>query len=183
VRGLDGIGAIVSGELLWEGEAKSITAAATGGKVVSLRYRVTTEFVYVNAGILSSKEEQVPLWAIRDVDVSQSIIQKARGVGDLRIRLEANDYTGKPEFTLENIENPKQLRDLINTHVQKAIDFRRNQFQTVNYSGAAPVHSMSTASAAPSDDPIEKIVKLGALLQAGLLSQDEFDAQKAKLLS
>jgi hypothetical protein len=31
-------------------------------------------------------------------------------------------------------------------------------------------------------DPIEKLTKLAALLKEGLISQEEFDAQKAKLL-
>jgi len=34
-----------------------------------------------------------------------------------------------------------------------------------------------------SEDPIEKLTKLGALLKNGLITQEEFDAQKSKLLS
>ena len=76
---------------------------ATGGRVVKKRYRITREFVFVDEGILGSKEEQIPLWAVRDVDVKQSIIQKTRAVGDVFIRVEANDYTGKKAVTLDKI--------------------------------------------------------------------------------
>jgi hypothetical protein len=40
---------------------------------------------------------------------------------------------------------------------------------------------VSTPSAG-SEDPIEKLTKLGALLKGGLITQEEFDAQKSKLL-
>jgi len=174
----------MSGDLLWEGETKDLTSAATGGKVVKKRYKITTEYIYEDAGILGSREEQIPLWAVRDIDVKQSIIQKARNVGDVVVRVEANDYTGKPIIILESIETPKEVRDLLNSHSKSARDLRLQQQQSVNYVSGAPV--MQTSSPAPSapaaEDPIEKLMKLGELLKAGLLTQEEFDAQKAKLL-
>jgi hypothetical protein len=39
-----------------------------------------------------------------------------------------------------------------------------------------------SASAGGGEDPIEKLTKLGALLKSGLITQEEFDAQKSKLL-
>ena len=41
---------------------------------------------------------------------------------------------------------------------------------------------VSSPAAPAGDDPIEKLTKLGALLQNGLITQEEFDAQKSKLL-
>lgn len=172
----------MSAELLWEGEAKDLTSAATGGKVVKKRYRITTEYIYEDAGILGSKEEQIPLWAVRDIDVKQNIIQKARNVGDVKVRVEPNDYTGKKEMTLESIETPKEVRNLLNEHSRIARDLRLKQQQSVNYVGAAPVLGMQ-ASNQGTEDPIEKLTKLGALLKSGLITQEEFDSQKSKLLS
>ena len=171
----------MSSELLWEGETKDLTSAATGGKVVKKRYRITSEYIYEDAGILGSREEQIPLWAVRDIDVKQSIIQKARNVGDVKVRVEPNEYTGKKEITLESIETPKEVRNLLNDHSRIARELRLKQQQSVNYVGGAPVMGVS-ASAVGGDDPIEKLTKLGALLKGGLISQEEFDAQKMKLL-
>lgn len=171
----------MSSELLWEGETKDLTSAATGGKVVKKRYRITSEYIYEDAGILGSREEQIPLWAVRDIDVKQSIIQKARNVGDVKVRVEPNEYTGKKEITLESIETPKEVRNLLNDHSRIARELRLKQQQSVNYVGGAPVMGVS-ASAVGGDDPIEKLTKLGALLKSGLISQEEFDAQKMKLL-
>ena len=170
----------MSAELLWEGETKDLTSAATGGKIVKKRYRITSEYIYEDAGILGSREEQIPLWAVRDIDVKQSIIQKARNVGDVKVRVEPNDYTGKKEMILESIENPREVRNLLNEHSRTARDLRQKQQQSVNYVGGAPVLGVSASNAA--EDPIEKLTKLGALLKAGLITQEEFNAQKSKLL-
>lgn len=177
-------------ELLWEGEGKDLTSLATGGRVVKKRYRITREFIFVDEGIIGSKEEQIPLWAVRDCDVKQSMLQKTRNVGDVHVRVETNDYTGKKSVTIENIETPKAVRDLLNEHSRLARDLRLRQQQTVNYSGVNPNLGFTPAAAAQSaaqvpqvaEDPIDKLTKLGTLLEKGLLTQEEFDAQKAKLL-
>lgn len=52
----------------------------------------------------------------------------------------------------------------------------------MNYTGAAPVMNVPAPQAQQAEDPIEKLSKLGALLQSGLLTQAEFDDQKRKLL-
>ncbi len=175
---------IEDGEIMseiWSGESKNLTALATGGKLISATYRVTTEYVYLDSGIVSSKGEQIPMWAIRDCDLNASIIQKARGVANLRLICEHNDFTGKKEFVLQDIEGAKELRDLINKHSKEArlAHELQQKTQTVNYSGAVPG---MTPAAAPAEDPMERLEKLGGMLERGLLTKEEFDAQKAKLL-
>ena len=85
---------------------------------------------------------------------------------------------------LENIQSAKDVRDLINEHARLARDTRLRQQQNVTYTGAVPVAGMPPVGQVTPviDDPIEKLTKLGALLQSGLLTQEEFDTQKAKLL-
>ena len=46
----------------------------------------------------------------------------------------------------------------------------------VEYAEAAPV------AAAPAVDVLDELTKLGALKESGVLTQEEFDAQKARLL-
>ena len=172
-------------EVLWAGESKDLTSAATGGRIVKNKYRITREFIFESSGIIGSREEQIPLWAVRDVDLQQSLVQKARAVGNLFIRLEANDYTGKKSILLESIETPREVRDLINEHSRLARELRMRQQQTVNYSGvnpSAPFGGIPTTNQ-KDDDPIEKIAKLGSLLKDGLITQEEFDQQKKRLLS
>jgi hypothetical protein len=44
-------------------------------------------------------------------------------------------------------------------------------------------HLVGATSGVPTQDPLDRIAKLGALRDAGLLTEDEFEAQKAKLLA
>jgi len=49
------------------------------------------------------------------------------------------------------------------------------------YAAAPPVEAQAPA-AAPAQDPYDELMKLKGLLDAGALTQQEFDAQKAKIL-
>jgi hypothetical protein len=167
--------------IIWAGESKSLTSAATGGKVVSAKYKVTEDYIYIDSGFLSTKGEQIPMWAVRDVDVKQSLVQKALGVSDLKVLCEHNDFTGKKEVVLQSIEGARELRDLINTHSKAArVAYETQQkAQVVNYSGTP---ALPQTTSAPAVDPIEQLEKLGALLEKGLVSQEEFEVQKTRLL-
>lgn len=105
---------------VWQGDTKDISSVASGGRLASARYRLTTRMLYFEYGVVSTTSEQVPLWAIRDVDLRQSMTQKLRGVGNVVVHLEHSDYTGRPDVMLENVEQPQQVRDLINQHAQHA---------------------------------------------------------------
>ncbi|MDX8434644.1 SPFH domain-containing protein [Mesorhizobium abyssinicae] len=48
---------------------------------------------------------------------------------------------------------------------------------------AAPASQVQAAPAQPAEDPIQLLEKLGGLLAKGILTQQEFDAKKAELLS
>jgi uncharacterized membrane protein YdbT with pleckstrin-like domain len=166
---------------IWSGVSKSLTNVATGGKISTLKYRITDDLIYVESGVLSSKGEQYPMWAVRDIDFMQSLIQKTRKVSTLRIRFENNDYTGKAEILLEDIEAGRDLVTLISDAAKKArLEHQKlAQTQHINYQGAIPAQ----ANAEPkSDDLMTQLEKLGGLLEKGILSKEEFEAQKKKLL-
>jgi uncharacterized membrane protein YdbT with pleckstrin-like domain len=167
---------------IWSGESKSITNMATGGKISTAKYTINDDYIFVETGVLSSKGEQYPMWAVRDVDFMQSLVQKARKVSTIRIRFEHNDFTGKAELLLEDIEAGRDLvAQIITTSTAARLDFQRlAQTQHINYQGVHPATSESPAPA--EDDVYAKLEKLGALLEKGILTKEEFDAQKAKIL-
>jgi uncharacterized membrane protein YdbT with pleckstrin-like domain len=166
---------------IWSGVSKSLTHVATGGKISALKYRVTEELIYVESGVLSSKGEQYPMWAVRDIDFMQSLIQKTRKVSTLRVRFEMNDYTGKPEILLEDIEAGRELVPLILEAAKKArLEHKRlEQTQHINYQGAIPTQANAESK---TDDLMTQLEKLGGLLEKGILSKEEFEDQKRKLL-
>src|SRR4051812_5738272 len=70
-------------KLLWQGEGKDLTNLATSGQLVRRRYRLTTKTLYFDEGLVTTASQQVPLWAVRDIDVKQYLMQKPRGVADV----------------------------------------------------------------------------------------------------
>lgn len=186
-------------QTIWQGERKTMTSSATGGKVVSARYRITNQKIYFDAGLVSSKSEQVPLWAVRDIDVKQSMTQKARHVGDVIVKVQHSEYTGRPEVKLESIEKPQEVRDLLNQWSEWARHEHLKRQSTVHYQGqapgqlppppgqsAAPASPAPAPEAAPGGDKVDLIAKLrelGELRDAGVLDDAEFAAAKAKLIN
>ena len=172
--------------VLWSGERRDLTAAASRGRIATARYKITEDRLILEAGLLSSSEEYVPMWAVRDLDLKQSVAQRARGVGDVRVRLEHNDYTGKPEVVLESITDPKMVRDMIDRLAHSARDahLSRMQTQTVHHvGGQAPSQEVPQDHAEAMPNLIaDELVKLAQLRDQGILTDEEFAAQKARLL-
>ena len=87
---------------------------------------------------------------------------------------------------LDNIDGPYQVRELLMPLVsearQKKLVERQTQYiHQVNPAAAAPP-AAAAAPAAPVD-VADQLRKLADLRDQGVLTEDEFQAQKAKLLS
>jgi membrane protein YdbS with pleckstrin-like domain len=104
---------------VWEGSSRDMMSAASSGRLTSCRYRLTNKAVYFDEGLLSSNSQQVPLWAVRDVDVKQGMLQKARGVGDVIVHVEHSDYTGRSVVAIKDVEGPLTVRDHLNKYANK----------------------------------------------------------------
>lgn len=104
---------------VWEDSSKDMMSAASSGRLTSCRYRLTNKSIYFDEGLLSSNAQQVPLWAVRDVDVKQGMIQKARGVGDVIVHVEHSDYTGRNVIHIKDVEGPQTVRDQLNKYASK----------------------------------------------------------------
>lgn len=180
---------------VWQGERRNLTHAATSGKMVSAKYRMTEDGLYFEQGLLSSAEEIIPLWAVVDVDVSQSMTQKARGVGNCVVHLDTRGFNyGQSRVVLESVDNPKQVRDTIaryaNARRSEMLEYQHSKEVHKRQAGATAIHMPSggppapEASAAPaaSKSLAEELRELAELRDAGILTEDEFATQKARLL-
>ncbi len=172
-------------ETLWYGERKSVGGAAVG--VSNQRYRITKDKIFVDAGLLSTSSEQVPLWAVRDVDVTQSLLQQGKDIGDVIVHLEHPEFHGKPMVTLDNIEGPHAVRDLVNSLVSEARAKKQmlTQTQYVQHSGGYGTPGMAPQAppaAAPVVDVADQLRKLAELRDMGVLTEEEFTLQKQRLL-
>ena len=168
-------------QTIWEDQSQTLTAAATGGRG-AVKYRLTNLFLYIEKGILRRSAQQVPIADVGDIDVKASMTQKARGLGDLVIRVHRPNGDGV--VTIKAIPRPLDVRRLINDMARPGQAALLRPASTHPYYGRRLAQSVSTAMrAAPAGDPIEQIGKVGVLRDAGIRSDVELTAKRADILS
>ena len=190
---------------LWFGESKSAATSAAG--VSKARYRITRDRVWIESGLLGTRTESVPLWAINDMDVRQAVWQRGNDIGDVVLNLDDPSYGAKADMfnlsgnvegtttgqvVLDNVESPYAVMDILSPLIsearQKKTIERQSQYLHVNpgMAGAAfgaPAPAAPPPAAPPQTDMVEQLRKLGELRDAGILTEEEFAAQKAKVLN
>jgi hypothetical protein len=192
---------------LWFGESKNAATSAAG--VSKARYRITKDRVWIESGLLGTRTESVPLWAIKDMDVRIAAWQQGKDVGDVVLNLEDPSYganqdmfnmsgniegTTTGQVVLDNIEGPYAVLDILSPLISEARSkktierqstYVHNMTPGMPYGapyGAPPPQAAPAAAPPPQPDMVEQLKKLGELRDAGILTEEEFAAQKAKLL-
>lgn len=176
---------------LWSAVGKPLSGFGAG------RYRLDDRYLYFEEGTLRTDSQQVHVAHIIDVDVKQSMTQKARNVFTVLV------HAGGQLVKLEDIEDGRLAQQRINEAAHAARLVQQRNDNTVRYEGthpntapAAQVH-VHTPAAAPAagqgaasgdgggggGDLMEQLTKLAELRSDGLLSETEFVAAKAKLLA
>ena len=192
---------------LWFGESKNAATSAAG--VSKARYRITKDRVWIESGLLGTRTESVPLWAIKDMDVRQAVWQRGKDIGDVILNLEDPtlgadqdmfNMTGNIEGTTSGQDGPRQHREPLpgarhpGAADQRGADQEDHRAAVavrapddaagdgLRHAGAAARADPATPPQAPQLDLVEQLRKLGELRDAGILTDEEFAAQKAKLL-
>lgn len=136
-------------------------------------WAVTNLRVVDESGFFSRYSKESPLDKINNVEYDQTLWGRLFGFGDVDIQTAAE----MGETTYKLIHHPKVLKDTI-THAQE--EYKRNQVSSQATQLAAAI---AKANPAPSQQMIaDELQKLFDLLQKGALTQEEFVAQKSRLL-
>lgn len=166
-------------DAIWEAVGKPVTGIGAG------KYKLTAQYLFFEKGTLRTDSQQVPVSALLDVDVRQSMTQKARGVGTVIVHIQRP--TRVEIVTLEDIPNFREGQRAINETAHAArLVVQRNQ-NTMRYEGIPPMQPGTSAAlpgqAAAPADPIDQLQKLGQLRDSGILTEEEFQAKKSEILS
>jgi uncharacterized membrane protein YdbT with pleckstrin-like domain len=134
-------------------------------------FAVTSERVIHRQGWIAKRSMEIPLEAINDVRFEQGIFDRVVGAGTLLIS-SASEF-GTNSF--DDIRHPEE--------VQKTIYHQGEMNKKRMYQGdpaAAPATTRPGVSAGPS--ATTELERLAKLRSDGVLTEDEFQAQKAKIL-
>lgn len=180
--------------VLWESSSENLASMATGGHVTNASYKLTEDGLYFASGILSTKQEILPLWTVLDVNLTQGPTQRLRKVGDLLLKLDPDGAKiyGHLNPILKSIPDPQTVRSLILRQANEVRNYWNDwrQGRAVEQRRAGAVHinnppqspSEPAAGSEPNDDFMAQLAKLSEMKEAGLLSEEEFTAAKARLL-
>ncbi|MGI9646396.1 MAG: PH domain-containing protein [Ilumatobacteraceae bacterium] len=127
---------------------------------ISTNFVVTDQRVIFRTGVFAKQGIEIPLDRVNTVHFSQGVIERIVGAGDLMI--ESAGAEGQQRFT--DIRSPDKVQRLI--HAQMEL---RNDKRLGGGGGGG-------------DDVASQLEKLEGMLERGTLTQEEFDAQKRKLL-
>lgn len=174
-------------DTIWSAVGKPLTGLGAG------RFKLTAEYLHFEKGTLSTKAQQIRTADIYDVDASQTMAQKARGLGTIKLYAQRGADGGREEVLLEDIPDYRDGVRAINDAAFAAREAHRvrENTQHVNYGGsfaphpgfvAASQHNPLPAAGQPTVDLNAELAKLGELRAQGVLDDEEFTAAKRKLL-
>jgi uncharacterized membrane protein YdbT with pleckstrin-like domain len=141
-------------------------------KWVSTQFVLTGDRVISRRGVLSKSGMEIPLERINTVVFSQRILERLVGAGDIGI--ESASEGGRETFT--DIRRPAQVQREIYVQMENnsGRDYRRM--------GTATADSINAGAAGTAVPVAHQLEKLDELRRNGVLSEAEFQAQKARLL-
>ncbi len=80
-------------------------------------YSMNQDKLIINSGLLHLKEEEILLYRIRDIGVTQSLGERIFGVGTVCVT--SSDST-VPHLDLEHVKNPRKVKEVLSKCVEES---------------------------------------------------------------
>ncbi|MEO7767441.1 MAG: PH domain-containing protein [Ferruginibacter sp.] len=169
-----------------------IWLAGTNGLIITLVIALYPLYEYLNyksnlwcvtnlrvvdeSGFFSRYSKESPLDKINNVEYDQSFWGRIFGFGNVDIQTAAE----MGETTYELIHHPKLLKDTI-THAQE--EYKKGQISNQASELAKAIAAANRPSSPTQQMIADELHKLFELLQRGAITQEEYDAQKRRLMT
>ena len=86
------------------------------------RYALSEDRLFLKRGFLNVHQDEIVLYRVRDLRVSQMLWQRVFGVGTVTV---ISTDKSIPELALKNIRQPNEVKELIHEYVEKMKVARR----------------------------------------------------------
>ena len=136
-------------------------------------FAVTSDRVIHREGFIAKRSMEIPLEAINDVRFDQGVIDRMLGAGTLVIQSASEQ--GRQVF--DNIRDPEGVQRTIYHEGEKN---KQRMYQGREASVPPPPSPAASVPAAPS--VTTELERLAELRAKGVLTEEEFQAQKARIL-
>ena len=86
------------------------------------RYALSEDRLFLKRGFLNVHQDEIVLYRVRDLRVSQTLWQRVFGAGTVTV---ISTDKSIPELALKNIRQPNEVKELIHEYVEKMKIARR----------------------------------------------------------
>ena len=86
------------------------------------RYRLSDDRLFCEKGFFFIMADEVLLYRVRDLQLNMSLGQRIFGVGTICV---VSSDKSVPHLDLQNVKNPREVKELIHQNVEAAKDKRR----------------------------------------------------------
>jgi uncharacterized membrane protein YdbT with pleckstrin-like domain len=131
---------------------------------------VTSDRLIHREGFIAKRSVEIPLEAINDIRFHQGVFERIIGAGDLNIR-SAADATPN---TFSDVRKPED--------VQKTVYHQMELNSQRMYSGLATPGEHDDARPRGAPSSVTELERLADLRSKGILTEEEFQTQKARIL-
>lgn len=137
---------------------------------------LTTDRCIYRSGVFVTSGVEIPLERINTVFFQQTLFERLLGAGDIAI--ESGGETGKEYF--HDIRNPPEVQHHIYTQME---DNENRKYDRIGKEAAEGARAHAAGTTTGPLTVAEQLEKLAQLRNEGVLSDEEFEAQKARLLT
>lgn len=87
-----------------------------GMPITFTKYAMNDDRIFLETGLLNTKQEEIILYRVRDISLSISLWQRIFGVGTVLV---ASSDKSLPELEIKNIKRPREVKELIHHQVEE----------------------------------------------------------------
>ncbi len=80
------------------------------------RYALSEDRLFLRRGFLNVKQDEVILYRVRDLRVTQNLWQRIFGVGTITV---VSTDKSVPQLVIKNVKQPWEVKELIHKYVEK----------------------------------------------------------------
>ena len=93
-----------------------------GMPITFTRYSLSEDRLFLEKGFLSIKQDEILLYRVRDLELRMSLGQRLFGVGTVCVHSSDKSI---PHLELQNVKQPREVKEMIHRAVEAAKDNRR----------------------------------------------------------
>ena len=93
-----------------------------GMPITFTRYSLSKDRLFLERGLLNLKQDEILLYRVRDLELRMSLGQRIFGVGTVCVHSSDKSI---PHLELQNVKQPREVKEMIHQAVEAAKDNRR----------------------------------------------------------